>query len=247
MVSLSYPSGPTRLTVQSTYLFDQYCNLKLLMQGKNEQFLESLLHEQWHSFFQSCQMQVLSQSYLKFENFCSVFLDTMATLKECSPWWMPNGQRKGTDCRLTLLKESFLQSTIWRKFQHAAQTGSQKIAIRTVDTDVVVMAVAYFQNLQLDEFWIHFGTERVVAWLQFMIFQIPLVLINVKHCQSSTVLQDVTQYQVLPVKAKNSLGSLEFMSSGHWSISESKWSHRWHWWSNYISFRTVCHNHVWQD
>jgi len=41
--------------------------------------------------------------------------------------------------------------------QHAAQTGSKNIAIRTVDTDVVVLAVAYFQKLQIDEildpFW----------------------------------------------------------------------------------------------
>src|SRR5688572_10895738 len=110
MVSLSYPSGPTRLKkVQSTNLFDQYCNLKLLIQGKNEQFLESLLHEQWRSFFQSCQMQVLSLSYLKFENFCSVFLDKWrrrktVLLDECP-------MNKGKEL-LTLLKESFLQSTI---------------------------------------------------------------------------------------------------------------------------------------
>jgi len=44
--------------------------------------------------------------------------------------------------------------------QHAAQTGSKNIAIRTVDTDVVVLAVAYFQKLQIDEFWIHFGTGK---------------------------------------------------------------------------------------
>ena len=45
---------------------------------------------------------------------------------------------------------------------HAAQTGSHKIAIRTVDTDVVVLAISNFTALQLNELWIHFGVGKNV-------------------------------------------------------------------------------------
>ena len=45
---------------------------------------------------------------------------------------------------------------------HASKHGHQKVSLRTVDTDVVVLAVAQFQNnyLQLSELWIEFGTGK---------------------------------------------------------------------------------------
>ena len=39
----------------------------------------------------------------------------------------------------------------------AADHGHKKILVRTVDTDVVVLAVSIFQNIDIDELWIHFG------------------------------------------------------------------------------------------
>lgn len=45
---------------------------------------------------------------------------------------------------------------------HAAHTGSHKIAIRTVDTDVVVLAISNFTALQFNELWIHFGVGKNV-------------------------------------------------------------------------------------
>ena len=40
----------------------------------------------------------------------------------------------------------------------AVQKGTRKVAIRTVDADVVVLAVAFFNNINPDELWIALGT-----------------------------------------------------------------------------------------
>jgi len=46
---------------------------------------------------------------------------------------------------------------------HAAQCGgSRKIAIRTVDTDIVVIATSVFAQLNIVELWVHFGTGHNV-------------------------------------------------------------------------------------
>ena len=46
----------------------------------------------------------------------------------------------------------------------AAMCG-QKVAIRSVDTDVVVLAVANFQFLQLTELWIEFGVGKYYCFI----------------------------------------------------------------------------------
>lgn len=44
---------------------------------------------------------------------------------------------------------------------HAARNGHQEIMIQTVDTDVVVLAVAVAQTLQPEhEIWLAFGTGK---------------------------------------------------------------------------------------
>ena len=43
---------------------------------------------------------------------------------------------------------------------HATAHGHQKVSIRTVDTDVIVLAVSQFQHLQLAELWIEFGVGK---------------------------------------------------------------------------------------
>ena len=45
---------------------------------------------------------------------------------------------------------------------HAAYRGYTKVAIRTVDTDVVVLAISCFSKLCLDELWINFGVGKNV-------------------------------------------------------------------------------------
>ena len=43
---------------------------------------------------------------------------------------------------------------------HAATHGHSKVVLRTVDTDVLVLAVAHFQHLQLAELWLDFGVGK---------------------------------------------------------------------------------------
>ena len=40
---------------------------------------------------------------------------------------------------------------------HATEHGHKKITIRTVDTDVVVLAISHVQNIPVDELWIALG------------------------------------------------------------------------------------------
>ena len=42
----------------------------------------------------------------------------------------------------------------------ASQKGYHKFLIRTVDTDVVILAVGAMRHLQLEEIWILFGVEK---------------------------------------------------------------------------------------
>ena len=43
---------------------------------------------------------------------------------------------------------------------HAGKCGHRHIIIRTVDTDVVVLAVTFFDRMLLTELWVHFGVGR---------------------------------------------------------------------------------------
>lgn len=45
---------------------------------------------------------------------------------------------------------------------NASLNGLKRIAIRTVDTDVVVLAVSFFHRLNISELWIHFGVGKAV-------------------------------------------------------------------------------------
>ena len=43
---------------------------------------------------------------------------------------------------------------------HAADQGHTKAYLRTVDTDVVIIAISQFQELRLSELWIGFGSGK---------------------------------------------------------------------------------------
>ena len=43
---------------------------------------------------------------------------------------------------------------------HCTKQGFKRISIRTVDTDIVVLAVGHFQSLNMDELWVHFGVRN---------------------------------------------------------------------------------------
>ena len=42
---------------------------------------------------------------------------------------------------------------------HCARPGLRKLVIRTVDTDVVVLAIWHSSALRLDELWVRFGVD----------------------------------------------------------------------------------------
>jgi hypothetical protein len=43
---------------------------------------------------------------------------------------------------------------------HAALCGANTLCIRTVDTDIVVLAISFFSHLSVSELWINFGTGK---------------------------------------------------------------------------------------
>ena len=43
---------------------------------------------------------------------------------------------------------------------HATKHGHQRVSIRTVDMDIVVLAITQFQNLHVSELWIEFGIGK---------------------------------------------------------------------------------------
>ena len=43
---------------------------------------------------------------------------------------------------------------------HASENGHQIAMIRTVDTDAVILAISTFNDLDLSELWISFGTKK---------------------------------------------------------------------------------------
>ena len=71
----------------------------------------------------------------------------------CQPTKMMTCSHKEADTRLVL------------HAYHASQSGYRKILIRTVDTDVVMLAVSRVQHLSVDEIWIPFGTGKHFRYL----------------------------------------------------------------------------------
>ena len=55
-----------------------------------------------------------------------------------------------------------------RMFLHLkdlSEKGHRKITLKTVDTDVVVIALSQFHKLEIEELWIEFGTGTNLHWL----------------------------------------------------------------------------------
>ena len=86
--------------------------------------------------------------------------------------------------------------------EDAVRQGHTKVSIRTVHTDVVVLAIASVQHLNLAELWVAFGVGKNFRFLLLMKLPRHLVLIGVLHCQCSMLSLDVTRYLSLEAKAK---------------------------------------------
>ncbi|XP_032222990.1 uncharacterized protein LOC116604554 [Nematostella vectensis] len=50
--------------------------------------------------------------------------------------------------------------------KHASARGMKKVLIRTVDTDVVILAVAFARKLPVEELWVAFGVGKHLRYLQ---------------------------------------------------------------------------------
>lgn len=72
-----------------------------------------------------------------------------------------------------------------RMLLHASDlvaAGYTKLLIRTVDTDVVVLAIAFFQTLSCAELWIAFGTGQHYRYIPVHKLAISLALSSHVHC-----------------------------------------------------------------
>ena len=65
----------------------------------------------------------------------------------------------------------------------------RKVAIRTVDTDVVVLAVASFNNINPDELWIALGTGSSFRYIA--VHQLAAA-INPKQCATLPIFHALT-------------------------------------------------------
>ena len=69
--------------------------------------------------------------------------------------------KKPTDLSaLSPCKQEEADTQMMLHLHHAAQQGHTKAYLRTVDSDVVVLAVHFFQELGLEELWVGFGSGK---------------------------------------------------------------------------------------
>ena len=54
---------------------------------------------------------------------------------------------------------------IYLHVKHISEAGHQKVSIKSVDTDVVVIAISLFRRLGLQELWVEFGNGIHTRWL----------------------------------------------------------------------------------
>ena len=68
---------------------------------------------------------------------------------------------------------------------YCARQGLRKLVIRTVDTDVVALAIGHFPALRLGELWVSFGVGRGLLTFDRLLFKRLLKLSMKKHRCSS--------------------------------------------------------------
>ena len=94
---------------------------------------------------------------------------------------------------------------IFVHLSHAAQNGIKRALIKTVDTDVVAIALAHFLDREIDELWVEFGAGKKSDACQVMYMLNTWASKSVWHYSSGMFLQDVTLFLVSMVAGKNCL------------------------------------------
>ena len=86
--------------------------------------------------------------------------------------------------------------------------GHQKVLLRTVDTDVVVLAVAAATNMDIQELWIAFEQGSIFGTFLPMRLHHHLVQVSLKLCLSFMPTQDVILFRLLALEEKRVNGIL---------------------------------------
>ena len=88
----------------------------------------------------------------------------------------------------------------------AVQSGHKKLLIRTVDTEVVVLAIAKFNQISPDKLWLAFGTKSNFSTFPFTKMLVEWIPGLVQLYQSSTHSLDAIQIQHLGAEARRQPG-----------------------------------------
>ena len=78
---------------------------------------------------------------------------------------------------------------------HATKHGHQRVSIRTVDTDIVVLAITQFQHLHISELWIEFGIGKQYRFIPAHLVALSMGPEKEVLCHFSMHSQGVTQLQ----------------------------------------------------
>lgn len=84
-------------------------------------------------------------------------IQVLSTLKECVVFAGPVPIKME---QISPCDHEEADSRIFVHLKHAAMCGHRKIIIRTVDTDIVVLAISCISKLNIDELWIEFGSGK---------------------------------------------------------------------------------------
>lgn len=78
--------------------------------------------------------------------------------------------------------------------KHASVSGMKKILIRTVDTDVVILAIAFLHKLEVEELWVAFDVDKHLRYLP--IHKISSSL-TIQQCKGISFFHAITRCDVV--------------------------------------------------
>ena len=114
-------------------------------------------------------------------------------------------------CEVSALQpcnHSEADTRIFLHLAHAVAQGHKKASIRTVDSDVVVLAIRFFSTLGLSELWVCFGSGRKIRDIPIHDICSHLGLLGLWHCHFSMPLRDAIQHHSSLDVARRLLGHL---------------------------------------
>ena len=83
--------------------------------------------------------------------FLSTRFETVLSIKHCDLTTLQPCNYSESDTRILL------------HLAHAAKQGHTTAYVRTMDSDVVVLTIRFFESLSLSELWVGFGTGKIYS------------------------------------------------------------------------------------